>query len=319
MTPKIRLHFREPTVDTNRPIADGTVPIEGFELHLADRQEDADAWDCSFAMRMLSFAEGPRCVSIPAFPNRKFRLSYIYVNERAGIGSPRDLEGKRVGIRAWANTAGVWARGALHHHYGVDLAGIDWVAARADATKLPASMKIEFLRHRTRDPLAAPQDLDSLLVAGEIDAVIDADVPPSITRRDGRTRRLFRDYKSEEQDYFRKTGIFPISHVITLHESFVNHHPDAPVALLKAFRRARDMAIENIQGSDPQILILAWASQAMDEQRALMGNDYFAYDLAHNRTALDAMMRFAHEQFLTREAIDYRRLFSPTAMELPGV
>lgn len=89
MTPKIRLHFREPTVDTNRPIADGTVPIEGFELHLADRQEDADAWDCSFAMRMLGFAEEPRCVSIPAFPNRKFRLSYIYVDERGDLVRPR--------------------------------------------------------------------------------------------------------------------------------------------------------------------------------------------------------------------------------------
>jgi len=319
MTPEIRLHFREPTVDTNRPIADGAVPIEGFELHLVGRPEDADAWDCSFAMRMLGFAEEPRCVSIPAFPNRKFRLSYIYVNERAGIGAPLDLEGKRVGIRAWANTAGVWARGALQHHYGVDLSRIYWVAARADATKLPAKMKIEFLRDRARDSFGAPQDLDSLLVAGEIDAVIDADVPPSITRRDGRTRRLFRDYKSEEQDYFRKTGIFPISHVVTLHESFVARHPDAPVALLKAFRRARDIAINNIQGSDPQILILTWASQALDEQRALMGDDYFAYDIAHNRTALGAMMQFAHEQFLTSELIDYRRLFWPAAMELPGV
>jgi 4,5-dihydroxyphthalate decarboxylase len=314
VTPKIRLHFREPTVDTNRPIADGTVPIEGFELHLADRQQDADAWDCSFAMRMLNFSESPRCVSIPAFPNRKFRLSYIYVNVGAGIGSPRDLEGRRVGIRAWANTAGVWARGALQHHYGVDLARIHWVAARADATKLPASMKIEFLDA----PGAAPPDLDALLVTGAIDALIDADVPPSITRRDGRTRRLFRDYKSEEQNYFRKTGIFPISHVITLQESFVDRHPDAPVALLTAFRRARDLAIENIQGSDPQVLVLLWASQALDEQRELMGHDYFAYDIAHNRTTLDAMMRFAHEQFLTPAPLDYRRLFAPAAVALPG-
>jgi 4,5-dihydroxyphthalate decarboxylase len=315
VTAKIRVHFREPTVDTNRPIADGTVPIEGFELQLVDRQNDADAWDCSFAMRMLNFVGEPRSVSIPAFPNRKFRLSYIYVNEKSGIALPRDLAGKRIGIRQWANTAGVWARGALHHHYGVDLTGVQWVAARADATKLPASLRIEFLDGAR----GAPPDLDALLVAGAIDALIDADVPPSITRRDGRTRRLFRNYKAEEQDYFRKTGIFPISHLITLQESFVDRHPDAPVALLTAFRRARDIAIDNIQGSDPQVLVLLWASQALDEQRALMGDDFFAYDIAHNRTALDAMMQFAHEQFLTQAPLDYRRLFSPAAMALAGV
>jgi len=109
---RICLHFREPTIDTNRPIADGTVGIDGFEMELTDRATDADAWDCGFAARMLSWGQDhPPCVSIPAFPNRKFRQAYIYVNERAGIATPRDLEGKRVGIRAWANTAGVWARG----------------------------------------------------------------------------------------------------------------------------------------------------------------------------------------------------------------
>jgi 4,5-dihydroxyphthalate decarboxylase len=320
MSERIRLHFREPTIDTNRPIADGTVGIDGFEMELTDRADDADAWDCGFAARMLSWGEDhPSCVSIPAFPNRKFRQAYIYVNERAGIAAPRDLEGKRVGIRAWANTAGVWARGALQHHYGVDLARIHWVAAGADATRLPPSIRIDYLRGRERDPLIPSGDLDALLVAGEIDAVIDPNVPPSIIRRDGRTRRLFREYKAEEQDYFRKTEIFPISHVVTLRQHFVDRHPGAPVALLKAFRRARDIAIDNIQGSDPQVLILCWVSQAMDEQRALMGDDYFAYDIAHNRTTLEAMMHYAHEQFLTRELVDYRRLFASAAMELPGV
>ena len=148
--------------------------------------------------------------------------------------------------------------------------------------------------------------------------MIDANVPPSISRRDGRTRRLFGDYKSEEQRYFKATGIFPISHIVTLRADFVARHPEAPVALLTAFRRARDIAIDNITGSDPQVLVLSWISQAMDEQRALMGDDYFAYDVAHNETALAAMMRFAADQYLTREVIDYRRLFDPAALALPG-
>ncbi len=318
MTPTLRLHFREPTIDTNRPIADGMVPIEGFTMQLVEREADSDAWDCGFAARMLNFGGEPSCISIPAFPNRKFRHAYIFVNARAGIETPRDLTGKRVGILNWSNTAGVWARGALQHHYGIELSSIRWFATRADATPLPPSIKIETLGDRARHPGGSSAALDALLTAGELDAVIDPNVPPSISRRDGRTRRLFRDYKGEEQAYFKATGIFPISHIVTLRADFVARHPEAPVALLKAFRRARDIAIENITGSDPQVLVLSWIGQAMDEQRALMGDDYFAYDVAHNETALKAMMRFAADQCLTREVIDFHRLFDPAALALPG-
>ena len=318
MTPTLRLHFREPTIDTNRPITDGSVPIEGFTLQLVAREAEANAWDCGFAARMLDFGKEPACISIPAFPNRKFRHAYIFVNTKAGIETPRDLVGKRVGILNWANTAGIWARGALQHHYGIDLGAIRWFATRADTTPLPPSIKLETLGERARHPGGASAALDALLTEGELDAVIDPNVPPSISRRDPRTRRLFRDYKSEEQAYFKATGIFPISHIVTLRADFVARHPQAPVALLKAFRRARDIAIENVTGSDPQVLVLSWLAQAMDEQRALMGDDYFAYDVAHNETALAAMMRFAADQYLTREVIDYRRLFDPAALALPG-
>src|SRR3970040_1970267 len=95
-SPKLRFYFREPTVDTNMPITDGTVKVEGFDFEIVSREEDADAWDCGFAARVRAHVKGPRHLSIPAFPNRKFRLSYIYVNSAAGIDSPRDLEGKRV-------------------------------------------------------------------------------------------------------------------------------------------------------------------------------------------------------------------------------
>lgn len=318
MSATVRLYFREPTIDTNRPIADGTVAIDGFKTQLVAREAEADAWDCGFAARMLAFGGEPACVSIPAFPNRKFRHAYISVNARAGIETPRDLVGKRVGIINWANTAGVWARGALQHHYGLDLGAVRWIAARADATPLPPSIKIETLRERARRPAGISGELDELLLAGEIDAVIDPNVPPSITRRDPRSRRLFRDYKSEEQAYFKATGIFPISHIVTLRADFVARHPEAPVALLKAFRQARDIAIENIAGSDPQVLVLSWVARLLEEQRALMGDEYFAYDIGHNEAALGAMMRFAADQFLTRERVDYRRLFDPSAMALPG-
>jgi 4,5-dihydroxyphthalate decarboxylase len=308
--PKLRLYFREPTVDTNMPITDGTVKVEGFEFEIVKREDDADAWDCGFAARVRAHARGLAHVSIPAFPNRKFRLSYIYVNARAGIESPRDLEGKRVGIPQWDNTAGVWARGALQNYYKIDLTRINWLSRRSKVMRPAPGIQIE--------PLEQASDLDSLLLEGALDAVIEPDVLPSITRKDSRVRRLFRDYKTEEQIYFKRTGIFPISHVVTLKQEFVDRYPNAPVALLKAFRQARDVAFSRLEGDNPQILVISWVAAAVDEQRALMGENYWAYNIENNRCVLEAITQYAHEQGLSPNRIDHETFFHPEAAALPG-
>jgi 4,5-dihydroxyphthalate decarboxylase len=307
--PKLRFRFHEPTIDLNRPISEGTVKVDGFTLELVDREGDADAWDHGFGALVRDKVNNAPYVCIPAFPNRKFRLSYIFVNGAAKIDCPRDLEDKRVGISSWGNTAGVWARGALQNFYGVDLTRIKWFAPRPDATPVAPGIRIERL------PKGGS---DALLLAGELDAVIEPNVLPSITKRDPRVRRLFRDYKREEQLYFQHTGIFPISHVVTLTQEFVNRHPGAPVALLKAFRRARDMAFDRLQGSDPDVLAISWASAAVDEQRALMGDSYWPYNVENNRRVLEAMTLFAFQQGLTPERIDYESLFAPEAAALVG-
>ncbi|MCH7607619.1 MAG: ABC transporter substrate-binding protein [Chloroflexi bacterium] len=310
--PKLRFRFREPTVDTNLPISDGTVKVEGFDLEVMDVGEDArfgaDARDEGFGTLVQRKAQGAPDVCIPAFPNRKFRLSYIYVNAAAGIERPKDLEGKRVGISGWGNTAGVWARGALQNYYEVDLTAIRWLSARPDAASTAPGIEIGKL----------DGDLNDMLVQGALDAVIDPNVLPSITERDPRVRRLFPDYKAEEQRYFRDTGIFPISHAVTLSQEFVDRHPEAPVALLEAFRKARDLAFYRILGPDPQYMVMSWASAAVEEQRALMGDDYWPYNVESNRRSLEALTLFAHQQGLTPHRVDYESFFSPEAAALPG-
>ena len=313
--PKLRFYFREPTIDTNIPITDGTVKIEGFDWQFVPNEDEADAWDCGFAARVRAYARGLPHISIPAFPNRKFRLSYIFVNSKAGIESPTDLEGKRVGIMQWDNTAGVWARGALQHYYGVDLTRIEWLAARLKKEGVAEGIRIEKLEGSgDSDAL-----LDELLVSGVIDAVIGPNVLPSISIRDPRIRRLFHDYKTEEQTYFKKTGIFPTSHIVTLKEEFVDRHPNAPVALLKAFRRSRDEAFNRLEGPDPQVIVYSWMAAAVNEQRELMGENYWAYNVEHNRRVLEAITQYAYEQGLSANRIDYQSFFSPEAAALPGV
>ena len=312
--PKLRFYFREPTIDTNTAITDGTVKIDGFDFEFVPTEDEADAWDCGFAARVRAYAQGLPHISIPAFPNRKFRLAYIFVNSKAGVDSAKDLEGKRVGIMQWDNTAGVWARGALQHYYGVDLTRIKWLAARAKKEGVAEGIHLEQLDGRG-DPDAM---LDGLLLEGKLDAVIGPNVLPSITNRDARTRRLFRDYRAEEQTYFKETGIFPTSHIVTLKQKFVERHPNAPVALLQAFRRARDEAFNRLEGPDPSIIVYSWAAAAVADQRALMGDSYWAYNIAHNRRTLEAMTQFAHEQGLSPSRIPYQSFFHPEAAAFPG-
>jgi 4,5-dihydroxyphthalate decarboxylase len=313
--PKLHFYFREPTIDTNMPITDGTVKIDGFEWEFVPNEDQADAWDCGFAARVRAYAAGAAHISIPAFPNRKFRLAYIFVNSKADLEAPKDLEGRRVGIMQWDNTAGVWARGALQHYYGVDLRRIHWVAPRVKTEGVAEGIRIEKI-----DDGGDPDHLlDHLLLEGKIDAVIGPNLLPSISARNPRTRRLFRDYRTEEQNYFKKTGIFPTSHIVTLKRAFAERHPDAPVALLKAFRKSRDIAFERLEGSDPQVIAYSWIAAAVAEQRELMGENYWAYNIEHNRTVLEAMTQYAHEQGLSPSRIDYMTFFHPEAAALAGV
>src|SRR5438445_7752502 len=141
--PKMRLGFREPDVDTNMPFVDGSVKVEGFELEISNfRSPDTiDAWDGSFGGLMQSKGKGDHpYISIPAYPNRKFRLQYIFVNNASNIETPHDLEGKRVFV---SGTAGVWARGALQNYYEVDFTKIRWVMSGSEVKGWAPGVTVE--------------------------------------------------------------------------------------------------------------------------------------------------------------------------------
>jgi 4,5-dihydroxyphthalate decarboxylase len=313
--PKLRLGFREPDIDTNRPFVDGTVKVEGFDLEISNFRgaESIDAWDASFGGLMQTKGAGKHpYVSIPAFPNRKFRLAYIFVNSAAKISAPKDLEGKRVFV---SSTAGIWARGALLNHYQVDFTKINWVMAGPEAKSWGPGINVEAMAQ-----LKGPDGdkLDAMLVEGQVDAVIEPNILPSISRRDPRVRRLFTDYKTEEQNYFKATGIFPISHMVSLTQEFIEKHPEAPVALLKAYRKARDVAFDRIYGTDPEIVTISWAAAMIDEQRAVMGDNYWSYNVADNLRSLEAMMLYAHQFGITPTKLDYQDFLDPEAAALAG-
>jgi 4,5-dihydroxyphthalate decarboxylase len=307
--------------DLNHPLIDGAVGSSDFALEvvwdLADGQRHRrmlrdgafDACEFSFANYLGLWSEGPPFRGIPVFPNRKFRHSYVFCNRRAAIREPRDLEGKRVGMRGWANTASLWVRGILQRYYGVDLRRVTWCApAEGFAVQLPAGISVE--------RLPEDADLDRLLVAGDLDAVINPDVLPSLQRGAPEVHRLFEDYRAAEQDFYRQTRIFPISHLVVVKNEVVRDHPWAPLSLLHLFREARDACFQRIE--DQQILALSWAGALLAEQRALMGAAYWPYNLADNRLVLDTLLDFAHEQGIVPVRPALETLFVPDTVGAPG-
>lgn len=312
--PKLVLAFREPDIDTQRPFLDGQVKIEGFELETRkfSGPDACDAWDASFGGLMQTAGGGDfPYVSIPAFPNRKFRHQYCYVNVASGISAPRDLEGKRVYV---SSTAGIWARGALLNYYEVDFTRIHWLMSSGEGVGAKS-----WGRGIEVEPLPRGTDIDAMLLSGELDCVIEPNVLPSISRRDPRVRRLFPDFKTEEQRYFKETGIFPISHMVSLNKAFVQKHPNAPIALLTAYRQARDIALDAVGGPEgPLYVTLAWAVAAQNEQREVMGDRYYAYNVVDNTRPLEAMMQFSHQFGITPTRLDYRQFIDEAAAAYPG-
>ena len=313
--PKLVLAFREPDIDTQRPFLEGKITVEGFELETRkfSGPDSCDAWDASFGGLMQTAGRGEfPYVSIPAFPNRKFRHQYCYVNVASGINAPRDLAGKRVYV---SSTAGIWARGALLNYYEVDFTQIRWVMTSGGegggAQSWGPGIQVEAL------PRGA--DIDGMLLSGELDCVIEPNVLPSVSRRDPRVRRLFPDFRSEEQKYFQATGIFPISHMVSLNKAFVAQHPNAPIALLRAYRQARDIALDSVGGPDgPLYVTLPWAVAAQNEALEVMGDRYYAYNVVDNTRPLEAMMLFSHQFGITPTRLDYRQFVDDEAAAYTG-
>jgi 4,5-dihydroxyphthalate decarboxylase len=250
-----------------------------------------------------------RFIAIPAFPHRRFRHSFIFVNADAGIRSPKDLEGRRVGLRQWQNTASLWARGILSDEYGVDLRKINWLCQdEAVVSFSPPGYSIE------RVPEG--KTVTRMLEEGEVDGLIYPAMPASALRGDPRVTRLFADYKAEEMAHFQKTGFFPIMHVVIVRRDVLAENPWVAVNMLEAFRRSKDVAFQRME--DPASVSLAWARELLEEQQRVLGVDPWNYTFEANRAALETMIRWSFEQGMTDRVFAAEELFVPATLdELP--
>lgn len=285
------------------------LPFEAFHRLIAG---EFDAGEMSLSTFIVKVSRGEHdLVAIPVFPSRAFRHNAIYITEASGIGLPEDLAGRRVGVPEYHMTAALWVRGMLEHEHGVRPSDIEWVTGGLrDAGRRPlVTVDVPGVRitHET------DRSLDELLRAGDLDAVVAPQAPPSFTGGDG-VRRLFEDYPRAEAEYFAKTGLFPIMHTLVVRRALYDAHPWAAVSLFDAFDQARAAAMERLHRREPPTVSLPWVQHSLDQTIATMGPDFWPYGIEPNRAVLAAACQFAAEQGLTDRVVDVDELFAPNVV-----
>jgi len=293
--------------DHVRDLTSGEVRPQGIALnalrfaveeifHRFTRYREWEVSEMSMGKYTSLVSQGDRSIAaIPVFPSRVFRHSSIYVRRDGKVRVPQDLRGRKVGLPEWAQTAAIYTRGMLVEEYGIALDAIDWVQAGVDepgrqekvALKLPRGVRL------TPRP---DSSLDRMLLAGEIDAVMSAHALRSFEARHPDIVRLFPDYRPVEEAYFRKTGIYPIMHVIALRAEVLERFPWVATNLLEAFEAAKLRSLARAREITASRFPVPWIADIADRAVALFAGDPMPYGIEANRTTLAAFLRFGHEQ-----------------------
>jgi len=324
---KLRLSMACSNYDRTRALFDGGVSVEGVSLRCLElpieeiffrmlRHHEFDIAEMSLSSYVLSlFSKNPRLIAIPVFPSRFFRHSCIFIHRDSGIREPRDLIGKRVGVPEYQMTAGVWIRGILSDHHGVPVAGVRYFRGGEEEPGRPEKIALSLPPEISLETIPTGKTLAAMLASGEIDVLYTARMPSTFANGSGKVRRLFENYQQVEQEYFSKTNIFPIMHVIAIRRDVYQTSPWVAQSLYKAFARAQKIAYAELYDSGALACMLPWLTRHVEETRALMGEDFWPYGLARNAHTLETFLRHSFEQGLAKRLLSPMELFAPESLE----
>jgi 4,5-dihydroxyphthalate decarboxylase len=301
--------------DRTRPLIDGAVTAPGLQLTVialpsAERHRrfvrdlEFDACELQVAQYLGLKSRGAPITAIPVFPHRRFNHSCVMVRMDSNISRPEDLRGRRVGVHGHFNPIALWIRGLLQHEFGLPPAEIRWVADGEE--DVPGWVPPPWLRIE-RAPEG--QKMQDLLRRGELDAQILSDSGADVAAIGQIVRRLWPDYREVETDYYRRTGIFPIRHLVVVKDQVLRRAPGVGLQLVELFEQAKQRAYR--YWSDHRRSSLAWFGAAQEEQRALLGADPWPYTIEGNRVALDTLLDYAFEQRLTDRRLAIEEIFAP--------
>jgi 4,5-dihydroxyphthalate decarboxylase len=312
--------------DHVRDLVTGAVPVEGIDLTCLtlsveeifwrfSRHREWEVSEMSLAKYCALRAGGDDSITaIPVFPSRSFRHSAIFIRADGPVDDPAALAGARIGVPEWTQTATVWARGLLQQSYGIDLTGVRWVRGGTNEPGRVEGIKLD-LPERFDVSNESERSLNELLLAGEIAALICPHPPDEFEARSGRVVRLFSDYRTVEEQYFRETGIFPPMHVVALRSDAVAQYPWIAMNLFEAFTEAKRRGVARAIDPNTPRYPVPWSFANAHRAEELMGEDLWPYGLEPNRVALEAFLEMAYEQGVCKRRLAPEELFTPQVLD----
>ena len=315
--------------DRTRPLFDGRVRIEGCEpLFLPQEPEEIffrafvhaefDVAELSLSSYTIQRAGGD-CpyLGLPVFISRAFRHSAIYVRTDRSIARPEHLRGRVVGIPEYQLTAAVWVRGLLQDEYGVTPQDLRWVSGGVETPGRVEKVPFTLPDGVSLEPAPPGATLSGLLEDGEIDALISPRTPSCFARGAPGVGRLFPTFGVDEEAFYRRTGIFPIMHILGVKADLVARHPWLPASVYKAFAEAKDIAVAALGDPNALAVSLPFLTWDAEQAKALMGGDFWSYGLEENTGPLELFLRYHFEQGFSPRRLPPADLFSPsTASQL---
>ena len=245
--------------------------------------------------------------ALPVFASRIFRHCHIAVN-RDRVATPKDLEGKRVGVPRYTQTAAVWIRGLLQHDYGVDLSTIQWVEGAMNqpgphghsAAPPPPGARVEVNN--------SGKSLNELIDSGAIDATLGTSIPPC-SRTNPAVQRLFPNFRAVERDYYRRTKIFPIMHLVVIRRDVYEKNPAIASAWYEALEESRRRTLVMMRHTDSPRYMLPWLTADIEEIDEVFGGDPWPYGIEANRPTLEALVTYMADQRLIPKPVPVDDLF----------
>ncbi len=319
MSEKLRLTLATGDYEIVRAVKEGSVEPDGIQLtHLTDmdsgtrhdrmvRNREFDICELSGSSTLMAKDRGYDLVAIPVFLHRRFRHGFIFINSNKGIKKPTDLIGRKIGLGTYQSSALLWIRGILEDEFQVPHKKIHWKVQNEE--ELPFTPPQDLDLQRT----PGGKNVEFMLAEGELDAVIAPNPVAPYVHKDPRVKRLFENYQELEVDYYRRTEIFPIMHIMVIKEEIVKKYPWVPLSLLVAFERAKTVAYRNMR--NPRRVPLAWFQYTQERQEELMGPDPWAYGVNDaNRKVVGTMIRYGYGQGIISRELSVDDLFHESTL-----
>ncbi len=319
------------TWDHDRVLAlhEGRVAVPGVTLNCevhptsklfpwAVQEARFDITEMSVSSYVLQLSRGGSdYTALPAFVSRAFRHSGFFARAGSGIKSPSDFAGRRIGVPEYQMTAALWMRGILADEFGVGCDSIHWRTGALDAGVRRERLELDLPDGMVVEPIDEGDTLQDMLLRGEIDGLLAPKPPQAFLDGNPDLVRLIPDFASAEQAYHKKTGFFPIMHLIGIRKSIADAHPEVVTALYEAFVTARDMALDRLRAiwlGNANRLSLPWLGASMERTIATLGADYWSYGFAANRAEIDAICRYSVDQYLAADRVQPEVLFHPSIL-----